>query len=56
MKKLGFLIVFLIEMSCTSQQKKINGVSFVASREEVAQEHIQEVVNLNANHAFWFYP
>lgn len=51
MKKLGFLIVFLIEMSCTSQQKKINGVSFVASREEVAQEHIQEVVNLNANQA-----
>lgn len=51
MKKLGFLFLVCIQLSCTSQEKKINGVSFVASREEVAQEHVQEVVNLNANHA-----
>lgn len=51
MKKLGLLLLFLFELSCISQEKKINGISFVASRTEVAQEHVQEVVDLNANHA-----
>lgn len=31
--------------------EKINGVSFVASREAVAPDHVAEVVRLNANHA-----
>ncbi|MBO0590692.1 glycoside hydrolase [Cellulophaga sp. E16_2] len=52
MNKIGILLLFCIQISCSSQEKsKINGVSFVSSRIEVAQEHIQEVVDLNANHA-----
>ncbi len=52
MNKIGVLLLFCIQISCSSQEKsKINGVSFVSSRIEVAQEHIQEVVDLNANHA-----
>tara|TARA_R110000868_G_scaffold80081_6_gene227665 strand:- start:5334 stop:6335 length:1002 start_codon:yes stop_codon:yes gene_type:complete len=52
MKKLLFLFLVSVQISCTSQgQRKINGVSFVASRIEVAQEHVEDVMNLNANHA-----
>lgn len=52
MKKLGLFLLGFLQISCASQvQEKINGVSFVASREEVAQEHVQEVLNINANHA-----
>ena len=52
MKKLGLLFLCLLQFSCSSQiKKKINGVSFVASREEVAQEHVEEVLKVHANHA-----
>ncbi|TGV04126.1 glycoside hydrolase family 113 [Flavivirga rizhaonensis] len=53
MKINKLLIVFsvLLLQSCTSQSKKINGISFVASREAVNQSHIKPVVNLNANYA-----
>lgn len=52
MRALRLLFLCLLQFSCSSQvQKKINGVSFVASREEIAQEHVQEVVELHANHA-----
>ena len=52
MKKLGFLVLYFLQLSCTSQvQEKIKGVSFVASRNEVSQKHIQEVLNIHANHA-----
>ncbi|MFK5974129.1 MAG: glycoside hydrolase [Flavobacteriaceae bacterium] len=53
MKKLEFLLVLcLLQLSCASQVKeKMNGVSFVASREEVAQKNIQEVLNVHANYA-----
>ena len=52
MRVLRLLFLCLLQFSCASQvQEKINGVSFVASREEVAQEHVQEVVKLHANHA-----
>ncbi len=52
MYRVAILILFLLQGPCSSQvTRKINGVSFVASREEVAGEHIQEVVNLNANYA-----
>jgi hypothetical protein len=52
MRNLGFLLLYLLEFSCSGHaQEKINGVSFVASRETVAQEHVAEVVQLNANHA-----
>ncbi len=52
MRALGFFILCFLQLSCSSQiTKKINGVSFVASREEVAQLHIDEVLKVNANHA-----
>lgn len=52
MRTLGLLFLFFLNISCTSQvTKKINGVSFVASREEVAQEHVEEVLRVHANHA-----
>ncbi len=51
MKKLGLLFL-LLQFSCTSQKSvKINGVSFVASREEATQEHVNSILNVNANHA-----
>jgi len=42
----------MLQFSCTSQkQKKINGISFVASREKVEQKHVAAVVKVNANYA-----
>lgn len=52
MRVLGFLLLCLFQFSCASQvAQKINGVSFVASREEATQEHVEEVLLVNANHA-----
>ncbi|MGI9552800.1 MAG: glycoside hydrolase family 113 [Aurantibacter sp.] len=52
MKKLGLLLVVFMQLSCASQEiKKMNGVSFVASRQEVKQEHVNTVVAVNASHA-----
>lgn len=48
-----FLIVFLFVaiQCCTSQSKKINGLSFVAHRSPINNTHIAPVVNVNANYA-----
>lgn len=52
MKKLGLLFLCFLQFSCSSQRMEmINGVSFVASRFEADQEHVNEVLNINANHA-----
>lgn len=52
MKRLGLLFLCLIQLSCTGQKKeKINGVSFVGSREKVTQTHVAPVVKVNANFA-----
>jgi len=52
MRLLRLFFLCLLQFSCSSQvQEKINGVSFVASREKVAQENVSEVVALQANHA-----
>nr|WP_298997172.1 glycoside hydrolase [uncultured Allomuricauda sp.] len=52
MKKLGLLFLCMLQFSCTSQKKeKINGVSFVGSREKVDQNHIEPVLQVNANYA-----
>jgi hypothetical protein len=52
MKKIGFLLLCIFQLSCVSQsQNKINGVSFVSSREGVVQDHVNSVMSLNANHA-----
>lgn len=51
MKKL-VLICGLVLLSCTGHQpEKINGVSFVASREEVVQAHVDPVLDIHANFA-----
>jgi len=52
MRVLGFLILCFLQWSCSSQViPKINGVSFVASREAAKQEHVDEVLSVYANHA-----
>jgi len=52
MKRLGLLFLCLFQFSCTGQQtEKINGVSFVASRDKAGQEHVDPVVKVNANYA-----
>ncbi|MCR9181346.1 MAG: glycoside hydrolase [Flavobacteriaceae bacterium] len=49
------LLLFITFTSCSSQEKervsKINGVSFVASRDVIDSTHIQPVVEVNANWA-----
>ncbi|MDT0606733.1 glycoside hydrolase family 113 [Croceitalea rosinachiae] len=52
MKRLGLLFLCFLQFSCSSQVgEKINGLSFVGSREKVTQEHIDPLVNVNANYA-----
>ncbi len=52
MRTLGLLLLFFLQVSCTGQVvEKINGVSFVASRDLVAQKHVAEVTKVHANHA-----
>ncbi|WP_046742997.1 glycoside hydrolase family 113 [Kordia zhangzhouensis] len=51
--KFRLLCIFfgLLQMSCTSQIRKVNGVSFVASRDTITQTHVTPVINVNANYA-----
>lgn len=51
MKYIITLAIFLVIQSCTSQNYKMNGVSFVASRNPVGQDHIDPVVEVQANYA-----
>jgi len=52
MKKLGLLFLCLLQFSCKSQPvEKMNGVSFVASRDKATQAHVDPVLNVNANYA-----
>ncbi|WP_350286276.1 glycoside hydrolase TIM-barrel-like domain-containing protein [uncultured Croceitalea sp.] len=52
MSRLGLLFLCLLQFSCNSQRsEKINGVSYVGSREKVTQEHIAPVLKVNANYA-----
>ena len=45
-------MVCSIQFSCSGQgNKKINGVSFVASREAVVQEQVEAIMQINANSA-----
>lgn len=44
------VLLFLVQ-SCTAQTSKINGISFVASRNKATQEHVEPVKNVGANHA-----
>ncbi|MEM8928280.1 MAG: glycoside hydrolase [Bacteroidota bacterium] len=52
MKKFGLLFLCLLQFSCSSQSKeKINGVSFVGSRDKALQKHVDPVLNVHANYA-----
>ena len=60
MKRLGLLFLCLLQFSCKSQiDEKINGVSFVGSRDKISQANVAPVVKVNANYAaimpFGFY-
>jgi hypothetical protein len=49
--KISFLIVFLVlQTSCAAQQEKINGLSYVASRILIDEQHVEPVVSMNANY------
>ncbi|MCK5401376.1 MAG: glycoside hydrolase [Flavobacteriaceae bacterium] len=49
--KLLIIFLFLLFQSCFGQTKKINGLSFVASRDTISEKHVMPVVNINANYA-----
>ena len=51
--RIGLIIMlFLLKFSCSDQEiEKINGVSFVASRDRATQEHIEPVLRLHADYA-----
>jgi hypothetical protein len=53
MKRFSLLLTLLalVIQFCEAQTKKINGLSFVASRETINQNHITPVVSVNANYA-----
>ncbi len=48
-----FIFSFLLTtlFACNGQQEKINGVSFVASRDVIDESHVNPVVKVNANYA-----
>ena len=51
MRKILFLGTFLcFHFFASCQHKKINGVSFVASRDAINQTHIQPVIDVNSNY------
>jgi len=52
MYKFCGLLFFLVQISCTKiPPEKINGVSFVGSRDKASQEHIDPIIEVNANYA-----
>jgi len=52
MRKIGLLFLFMVQLSCQSQEvEKVNGVSFVASRNKATQKSVNPVLNVNASHA-----
>ena len=51
MKKLVFLWTFILTSCSSSKLAKVNGISFVSSREELSQQHIDPVLDIQANYA-----
>ena len=51
MKRLGLLFLCLLQFSCKSQiDEKINGISFVGSRNKITQSNVDPVLHVNANY------
>ncbi|WP_199269147.1 glycoside hydrolase family 113 [Polaribacter sp. L3A8] len=48
--KILFLLLIFIQLSCNSQQKKINGISFVASRDKIDTTHTNSVLRAQSNY------
>ena len=48
--KLLFLLLIFIQISCNSQAKKINGLSFVASRDTISLKHVNPVIKAQSNY------
>lgn len=52
MKRFILVVIIFLQASCASQfTGKINGVSFVASRDKAMQEHVNPVLDINADYA-----
>lgn len=51
MRFIQILLIVILLQSCTAQDKKINGVSFVAHRDSITQKNINPLLNINANYA-----
>ncbi|WP_298545387.1 glycoside hydrolase [uncultured Aquimarina sp.] len=51
MKRFFILLISLICCSCSGQESKVNGISFVASPKEINETNIDPVVKVNANWA-----
>ncbi len=51
MRKLVFILAFVVASCSSSKFDKVNGISFVSSREELSQHHIDPVLNIQANYA-----
>ncbi|MFK7832015.1 MAG: glycoside hydrolase [Winogradskyella sp.] len=51
MTNFKWLLFCLVLTSCSAQEEKINGVSFVASRDVIDETHVNPVVAVNANYA-----
>ena len=49
-KRIIFFLLIIVELSCRSQTKKINGISFVASKDTISTEHILPVVEVQGNY------
>ncbi len=49
-KKNLLLLLILIQYSCNGQAKKINGISFVASRDTIKKVHINPVKKVHSNY------
>jgi len=49
MEKILFLVIVLLQVSCNDQNQKINGLSFVASRDSITQQHIAPVLKSKSN-------
>lgn len=48
--RLLFFALIFVQISCNSQHKKINGVSFVASSRKISSVDVNPVVKVNANY------
>ena len=49
MKKIIFLVAVVAQISCKIQAQKIDGLSFVASRDSINETHVNPAKNTNAN-------